>query len=70
MAELTQVRGSCADGRTCPAVLVARGDGELRIVGRRVTDPAELAQMAIGPDEIAIAVPASLLPEVSGDAGH
>jgi hypothetical protein len=39
------------------------------IVGRRVSDAEALAQMAIGEDEIAIEVPAGLLPEVVPGAG-
>jgi hypothetical protein len=34
------------------------------IVGSVVTDPKALAQLAIGPGEVAIEVPLSLLPEV------
>lgn len=66
--KLTMLRSTareCSDGRTCPAV--AQSDtGALVIVGRRVTDPDVLSQMAIGPDEIAVEVPGSLIPEVSG----
>lgn len=63
---LTKLRSSnCADGRTCPAVHQT-DTGELVIVGRMVTDPDALDQMAIGEGEIAIAVPGSLFPEVSG----
>ena len=66
---LTQLRGdSCPDGRTCPAVHQTNR-GTLMIVGRRVSDAEALAQMAIGEDEIAIEVPASLLPEVIPGAG-
>jgi hypothetical protein len=67
---LTQLRGddSCPDGRTCPAVHQT-DRGTLMIVGRRVSDAEALAQMAIGEDEIAIEVPAGLLPEVVPGAG-
>lgn len=70
MARLIKLRGpaDCPDGRTCPAVHLAE-DRSLRIIGRIVTDPEELAQMAIGPGEVAIAVPAELIPEVSGCGG-
>jgi hypothetical protein len=62
--KLTQVRGdACPDGRTCPAIHRTDRD-TLMLIGRRVTDPDALAQMAIGDDEIAIEIPASLLPEV------
>ncbi len=60
---LTQLRGDCPDGRTCPAVHQT-DRGTLMVVGRRVTDGEALAQMAIGEDEIAIEVPEGLLPEV------
>jgi len=68
--KLIQVRGgSCGDGATCPAAhLTPRGT--LNIIGRPVTDPAELAQMAIGPGEIAIEVPGTLFPEAAADADH
>jgi sulfur carrier protein ThiS len=68
--KLTQVRGDvCPDGRTCPAVLTSNRE-TVFVVGKRVTDPAALAQMAIGDDEIAVEVPGSLLPEVAADADH
>jgi hypothetical protein len=35
------------------------------IIGRMVTDPEALDQMDIGPGEVAVEVPASLLPEVT-----
>ena len=64
--KLTKLRGEghCPDGRTCPA-LHKTDTGSLVIVGRVVTDPEALAQMAIGAGEIAIEVPESLIPEVS-----
>jgi hypothetical protein len=66
---LTKLRGpACSDGRTCPAVHQTE-TGSLMIIGRVVTDPSALAQMAIGPGEIAVEVPADLLPEVSGCPG-
>lgn len=60
---LTKIRG-CPDGRTCPAVH-STDRGTFMIIGRVVGDPAALAQMEIGPGEVAIEVPASLLPEVT-----
>jgi hypothetical protein len=64
---VTKLRGDsdpdCPDGRTCPAVHVT-DSGTLMIVGRLVTEREALAQMAIGDDETAIEVPASLLPEL------
>lgn len=63
--KLTKLRGdSCADGRTCPAVHLT-DRGTLVIIGRVVTDPEALAQMAVGAGEIAVEVPGSLIPEVS-----
>jgi hypothetical protein len=68
--KLTQVRGTgdnlCPDGRTCPAVYRSNR-GTVFIVGKRVTDPAVLAQAAIGDDEVLSEVPGRLLPEVAGD---
>jgi hypothetical protein len=65
--KLTKLRG-CADGRTCPAVHQTE-TGSLMIIGKVVTDPEALSQMAIGPDEFAVEVPGSLIPEVSGCDG-
>ena len=64
--KLRKVAGeTCPDGRTCPAV--HHSDRQtLVIVGSLVRDPETLAQLAIGPGETAIEVPASLLPEVAG----
>jgi hypothetical protein len=63
--KLRIVRGSdCPDGRTCPAV----HESDRRtfvVVGSIVTDPEALTQLAIGPGEVAIEVPFSLLPEVT-----
>ena len=67
--KLTKVRpgdAQCPDGRQCPAVY-ASNRGTVFIVGKRVTDPAALAQAAIGDDEVLSEVPASLLPEVAAD---
>jgi hypothetical protein len=66
---LTMVRGDdCPDGRTCPAVHVTES-GSLIIVGRVVTDADVLAQVLVGDGELAVEVPAALLPEVAGCAG-
>jgi hypothetical protein len=53
--------GSCTDGDTCPAKY-ATGAGTFVFVGREVTDPAERAQLGIGPGETAVEVP----PEIGG----
>jgi hypothetical protein len=67
--KLTKLRGSeCPDGRTCPAVHRTEA-GSLLVVGSVVTDEDLLSQMAIGPGELAVEVPAGLLPELSGDPG-
>ena len=60
---LTRVRGTCPDDRTCPAAHKT-SRGTVMIVGRPVTEPEALAQMAIGDGEIAIEVPGELFPEV------
>lgn len=62
--KLTLVRGDCADGRTCPGAYASNRKSVV-VVGIPVTDPAALAQMGIGPGEIAVEVPASILPEVA-----
>jgi hypothetical protein len=63
---LTKLRGDdCPDGRTCPAVHRTES-GSLVVIGRVVTDERMLAQLATGPDELAVEVPADLLPEVCG----
>jgi hypothetical protein len=71
MPKLTIVRADCADTPTCPVIALPDvPDGDVRIVGRPITDPDELAQLPIGPGEIAIAFPSSLLPEVISVAAH
>jgi hypothetical protein len=68
MVRLTKIRGSgddCPSGRTCPAVH-ATDRGTLVIIGPQVTDPEALAQTNIDPGEVAIEIPASMLPEVTG----
>lgn len=69
LTRLKKIRDACPDGRTCPAVYADTQGGPLRIVGKVITDPAILAQMAIGDDETVVEIPASLIPEVrpSGD---
>jgi hypothetical protein len=65
---LKRLRGDdCPDGRTCPSVHLTES-GSLIIVGRVVTDSDALSQMAIGDGELAVEVPAGLLPEVPGCA--
>jgi hypothetical protein len=69
---ITHLRGeACGSGRTCPSLNIKRdADGSsFVLVGKRVTNPADLAQLAIGDDEVAIEFPLSLLPEVSDSAG-
>lgn len=68
--KLTKVRGDgaqCPDGRTCPAVHTSNRETAF-VIGKRVTDPVALAQMAIGDDETVVEVPIFLLPEVAADA--
>lgn len=52
----------------CPAVLVVPGTGDILQVGRRITDPATLAQLtqhtSIADDEVAIWTPANLKPSL------
>jgi hypothetical protein len=56
---LTKVRGDCTDGDTCPAKFVT-DRGTVVFVGREMTDPAERAQMGIGPGETAVEVPVEI----------
>jgi hypothetical protein len=63
--KLTLVRGGpCPDTRTCPAVYKSNRRTVL-IVGKIVTDPAVLAQAAVGPGEVLSEIPEELLPEVA-----
>lgn len=52
----------CADGNTCPS-LALTDRGTNIVVGKVVTDPEALSALGIGPDEMAVEVPASLLKE-------
>ncbi len=61
------LRGICPDGRTCPAVHDTDRD-VLIIQGNAVTDPDLLRQLRLGPGEVALEFPRTLLPEVSCDA--
>ena len=67
-----QLMGSGPSGTTVkvPGSLVPElrpgPDGGVMITGREVTDPDVRAQMAIGPGETGIEVPAEQIPEVSG----
>jgi hypothetical protein len=52
-----KIRGTnCGDGETCPAAWRSSA-GQIVYVGREVTDPAERAQLGIGPGETAVEVP-------------
>lgn len=64
-------RGNCADTDTCPAAAVLDPpDGDVYAVGPQVTDPALLAQLRVGPGEMAVRLPGHLLPEVLADAAR
>jgi hypothetical protein len=52
----------CYDGKTCPSLSRTDRDSYV-VVGKVVTDPEALSAVGIGPDEIAVEVPASLLRE-------
>ncbi len=62
-AKSTKARGSgCGSGDTCEGT--HRSDrATAAVVGRQITDPAELAQLGIGPGENAVEVTLDLLPE-------
>ena len=53
---------ACYDGKTCPSLSRTDRDSYV-VVGKVVTDPEALSAVGIGPDEMAIEVPASLLRE-------
>jgi hypothetical protein len=53
---------SCYDGKTCPSLSETDRDSYV-VVGKVVTDPEALSAVGIGPDEMAVEVPASLLRE-------
>jgi hypothetical protein len=55
-----RVMSDCPDGKTCPA-LADTDRGSCVVVGKVVTDPEALGALGIGPDEMAVEVPASLL---------
>jgi hypothetical protein len=50
----------CYDKHTCPAIRTD-DNGHAYVTGRRVTDPALRAELGIGPDEDAVAIPISLI---------
>jgi hypothetical protein len=60
---LDQVRGSCEDGKTCPA-LHRTDRGTVIAVGQTVIDPDALRQLELPPGESAIEIPADLVAEV------
>ena len=64
-ATYTRVRGAgCGSGDTCEGVYVGNSRPVLAVVGTEITDPAERAQLGIGPGETAVEVSRDLLPEV------
>jgi hypothetical protein len=68
MAKLRIVRRGtdCTDADTCAVfALPETPDGRVLAVAKPVTDPAEIAQLPVGPGEIAVWFPADLLPEVT-----
>lgn len=64
-ATFTKVRGAgCGSGDTCEGIHVNNSRPVLAVVGSEITDPAERAQLGIGPGETAVEVSRELLPEV------
>lgn len=64
---VTTLRGECVDDVTCPGIHSVNVDPEGRyIVAATVTDAAILDVFAsrLGPGEILVRLPATLLPEV------
>lgn len=62
--KLTLLRHDSPTGPTCPAIYA--GSASRYVVGKKVTKPQLLDQMAVGDDETVVEIPASLLPEVEG----
>lgn len=65
--KLRLLRHDSPRGGTCPA-FYDTGRATLTVVGKKVTDPALLAQMGIAEDETVVEIPATLLPELTPDA--
>jgi hypothetical protein len=65
--KLTLVRHESPDGPTCPA-FYATSRATFPVVGKKVSDPAVLAQMGIASDEAVVEIPMTLLPELTTDA--
>ena len=65
-ATFTRVRGDsgCGSGDTCEGAYVS-DRRTVAVTGREITDPAERAQLGIGPGETAVEVSIPLLPEVA-----
>jgi len=59
--KLTMLRHDSPTGPTCPAIYAE--SSRRYVVGKKVTKPELLSQMAIGDDETVVEIPASLLPE-------
>ena len=64
MPRHTQVRGdgNCSDGDTCPSAHWT-DRGTIITVGKQVTDPADLADLAIAADEVPNELPGDFFPE-------
>lgn len=59
---LEQVRGSCNDGKTCPA-LYKTDHGTVVVRGWTVTDSSALEQLGLPGGESAVEIPAELIAE-------
>jgi hypothetical protein len=60
---LKMLRGTCANGRTCPTIYETDRD-TIIIQGYRVLDAEALADLQLPEGEAAVEIPRSLLPEV------
>jgi hypothetical protein len=60
--KIDRIRGDCPDAYSCPARYATDRASSI-FVGPQVTDPDDLAQLAIGPGEAAVEVPAHIAPE-------
>lgn len=59
----TPLTKDCADGRTCPGVR-ATGRGTVIVQGPGLADK-DLAEITLGPGEIAVEIPAEILLEAA-----
>lgn len=62
MDRYVRLNADCPDGRTCPAVHVKIGQRTFAMQGRLMSDE-ESAQFALGPGEVIVELPISVVEE-------